>query len=102
MNKTLTDEEIVEEFMNLHKATQGKWRIERHTATDWLRTTLSQVRKEAYQQGREEKEELYDALERMWEQYCPEPYTHMYMQAGENCERVLEKYKYLTHPKDKE
>jgi hypothetical protein len=37
--------------------------------------------------------ELYEALEMMWEQYCPEPFTHKYMTAGENCEEMLQKHK---------
>ena len=32
-------------------------------------------------------------------QYCPEPYTHAFMSAGENCEYVLEAYrKYKRTP----
>ncbi len=36
-----TVEERVEEFRALHIETQGKWRIERHTAIDWLKKTLT-------------------------------------------------------------
>lgn len=57
----------------------------------FLDETIDLVWKEAMK----EKKELYKALELMWEQYCPEPFTHQYMQAGENAEEVLEKYDYL-------
>ena len=38
-------EEVVEEFMKLHVDTQGKWRIERHTAKDFLRTYIAATEK---------------------------------------------------------
>lgn len=49
-------------------------------------------------------EELIDALEAladMWGQYCPPPYTHMFMSAGEGAEHVLLQYDllYLKGPK---
>lgn len=49
----------------------------------------------ARQEGRGAAVELYGALEMMWDQYCPEPDTHMCMSAGENAEEVLAKYSYL-------
>ena len=35
------------------------------------------------------------ALCDMWLQYCPPPYTHMFMSAGEGAERVLLNYDLL-------
>lgn len=45
-------EEMVEEFMNLDIETQGKWRIERHTAKDWLTRTLTTLREDAVREER--------------------------------------------------
>lgn len=36
------------------------------------------------------KKEILYALASMWEQYCPPPYGHSFMSAGENAEEVLE------------
>jgi hypothetical protein len=63
---------------------------------------VTDLQKEAYELGRKEVNadavELYEALEMMWEQYCPEPFTHQYMTAGENCEEVLQLHsKYKTN-----
>ena len=35
------------------------------------------------------------ALCDMWSQYCPPPYTHMFMSAGEGAEQVLLNYNLL-------
>jgi len=69
----------------------------RHTVTTLLQSNTTAAEERVL----EEKKELYEALELMWEQYCPEPFTHKYMTAGENCEYVLDKYKTLTN-KDNE
>lgn len=39
---------------------------------------------------------LLIALIGMWQQYCPPPYTHMYMAAGEMAEDILGQYGVLT------
>lgn len=44
--------------------------------------------------------ELFEALEAlcgMWNQYCPMPYGHMFMVAGENASDVLDKYGLLKN-----
>ena len=41
--------------------------------------------------------ELYEALEMMYEQYCPEPYGHMFMTAGKNADEMLDKYSDLIN-----
>lgn len=43
--------------------------------------------------------ELFSALEAlcsMWAQYCPQPYGHMCMSAGEEAEEVLDKHGLLV------
>ena len=37
-----------------------------------------------------------EALCSMWEQYCPPPWTHMFMSAGESAEEVLEHHGLLS------
>lgn len=41
--------------------------------------------------------EVLDALCDMWSQYCPQPYGHMFMSAGEGAEDVLLKYGLLKN-----
>jgi hypothetical protein len=36
--------------------------------------------------------ESLSALSAMWQQYCPPPWTHMFMSAGEQAEEVLNQY----------
>ena len=38
-----------------------------------------------------------DCLASMWNQYCPKPWTHMCMGAGENTEEMLEEYDLMRH-----
>jgi len=46
------------------------------------------------------EKELFEVLESlcdMWDQYCPQPYGHMCMSAGEGAEEVLFKYGLLKN-----
>lgn len=42
---------------------------------------------------------VIEALCDMWDQYCPPPYGHMFMSAGENAEQVLSHYGLLKNDK---
>lgn len=61
-------------------------------AKDFFSFIRQEAREQALREAEKEKLELYEALQMMWDQYCPEPYTHACMSAGENCEEVLGKY----------
>lgn len=39
--------------------------------------------------------EALSALSAMWNQYCPPPYTHEFMNAGEDAEEVLKKWELM-------
>ena len=39
--------------------------------------------------------EALSALSSMWNQYCPLPWTHMFMSAGEEAEEVLQKWQLM-------
>ncbi|MBH8559724.1 hypothetical protein [Hymenobacter negativus] len=46
----------------------------------------------------ERNKDLYEALSAlssMWNQYCPPPWTHMFMSAGEEAEEVLQKWQLM-------
>ncbi|MDO7874690.1 hypothetical protein Q5H93_08090 [Hymenobacter sp. ASUV-10] len=46
----------------------------------------------------ERSKDLFDALgalTSMWNQYCPPPWTHMFMSAGEDAEEVLKKWQLM-------
>ena len=46
----------------------------------------------------ERNKDLFDALSAlssMWNQYCPPPWTHMFMNAGEDAEEVLQKWQLM-------
>lgn len=40
----------------------------------------------------EQRNEALESLQDMWGQYCPLPWTHMFMSAGEGAEHVLDGY----------
>jgi len=47
---------------------------------------------------KERNEDLFEslaALSGMWNQYCPPPWTHEFMNAGEDAEEVLKKWDLL-------
>lgn len=64
------------------------------TARETLTTTLTQLVKEVEAGERVVSRELYEALEMMFEQYCPNG-DHKFMTAGETAEELLEKYLHL-------
>lgn len=43
------------------------------------------------------KYEILWALCEMWTQYCPPPYGHCYMSAGETTEEILNRFGLLSH-----
>jgi len=45
------------------------------------------------------KKQILSALASMWNQYCPPPWTHNFMSAGEEAEEVLEAYGLLLKDK---
>lgn len=89
-NPTVLDDDMPDFF--------DDW-IESQEAEDFIRLAdqyASRTRLEAQREERVVQQELYEALQMMWNQYCPEPLTHEYMTAGENCEEVLQKYAHLA------
>lgn len=60
-----------------------------------IKSFITEAIAKEVEKEREIQSELYEALQMMWEQYCPPPHTHQYMTAGENCEEVLGRYWYL-------
>ena len=47
---------------------------------------------------KERDKDLFDALSAlssMWNQYCPPPWTHEFMSAGEEAEEVLQKWQLM-------
>lgn len=68
----------------------------------FIREDLREVDRRAREEEQEKLKELYEALGKMWEQYCPEPLTHLFMSAGENAEEMLDKYRYLENLTTKE
>lgn len=59
---------------------------------DQLRPFIAQQLQTQREELEREKLEMLEALCDMWEQYCPPPYTHAFMSAGEGTEVVLDKY----------
>ena len=50
----------------------------------------------------ERNKDLFDALSTlssMWNQYCPPPWPHMFMNAGEETEEVLQKWQLIRADK---
>jgi len=60
----------------------------------WLRKILQDTIDTVLEDEREEKRSLYQGLQMMFEQYCPNG-NHEFMMAGENAETLLEQFYYL-------
>lgn len=73
-------------------------------ATQDIKAFLATEIKAAEERGAEkERERTVEALESlcdMWMQYCPPPYTHMFMRAGEGAEQVLDDYGLLKRDRN--
>ena len=57
----------------------------------WLRTTLHHQLQKAREEEREKARDLYQGLQMMFDQYCPNG-DHQYMMAGETAEELLDMY----------
>ena len=52
-----------------------------------LRTLISERNKDLF--------DVLSALSSIWNQYCPLPWTHQFMSAGEEAEEVLQKWQLM-------
>lgn len=58
----------------------------------YAKETFSSLLSSRDKEWERERREILEALAFMWEQYCPPPFTHKYMTAGEATEVILQRY----------